>query len=96
MNSELKDASPAEVAEEFSVWGVGLGIVGVALFPLSLPIVALTLATLVLLAVPLLAVGLLAIPLVLARHLATRLRAPASLPRLADTLTTEYGREEQS
>jgi hypothetical protein len=58
MNADPRSPSTAEVIDEVSKWGVGAGIVAVALAPLAIPIVVLTLATLVLLAVP-------AIPLVL-------------------------------
>jgi hypothetical protein len=66
--------SRAEVVDEVSKWAVGLGIVVVALFPLSIPILILTLAALVPLAVPLLALGVLAVPVLLARRLVRRLR----------------------
>jgi len=46
--------------QEVSKWAVGAGIVVLALFPLSIPILVLTAAALVPLAVPLLALGLLA------------------------------------
>jgi hypothetical protein len=65
----LDSRNRAEVVDEVSEWGVGLGILGVALFPLSIPIVVLTAATVVLLALPLLVLALLALPLVVAWHL---------------------------
>ena len=59
--------------DELSKWGVGLGIVIVALFPLSLPIIVLTLAHVVPLALPLVALALIgaviAAPVLLARRL---------------------------
>ena len=58
MNSDLRSPSTAEVIDEASKWGVGAGILVVAIAPLAIPILVLTLATLALLAVP-------AIPLVL-------------------------------
>jgi hypothetical protein len=73
--------------DEVSKWTVGLGIVAMALFPLSIPILVLTAAALVPLALPLLALGLLAIPLVLARRLLTRLRR-----RTARETRTPYAR----
>jgi hypothetical protein len=74
MNPGPNEPNRAEIVDEESIWGVGLGIVAVALFPLSLPLVVLTLAALALLALPLLVVALLAVPLVLGLHLAARLR----------------------
>jgi hypothetical protein len=71
----------AEVSDEISKWTVGWGVVGMALFPLALPIVILTGVALLPLLVPLLALGLLAgvlaLPIMLIRklgHSATRLR----------------------
>ena len=58
MSGETKSPSTTEFIEEFSKWGVGAGILVVALAPLAIPILVLTLATLALLAVP-------AIPLLL-------------------------------
>ena len=59
--------------DELSKWGVGLGVLIVALFPLSLPIIVLTLAFLVPLALPLVAVALIgavvAAPVLLGRRL---------------------------
>ena len=66
----------AEVADEVSKWTVGLGIVVMALFPLSLPILILTGLALAPLLLPLLAVGLVAavvaVPVLLVRGLARR------------------------
>ena len=74
----------AEVADEVSKWTVGLGIIVVALFPLSIPILLLTAVAvlpLMLLAVPLLLVGaLLAVPVkLIRRRQASRRRSVASL-----------------
>ena len=65
--------SRAEVVDEVSKWGVGTGILVMALAPLSLPILILTLVALLPLAVPLLAIGLvagvIALPVMLLRKL---------------------------
>src|SRR5829696_10574572 len=72
MNTQSKRA---EVVDEVSKWGVGLGVVLVALFPLSIPILLLTAVALLPLAVPLIAVAILAVPIVLGRRLVARLIA---------------------
>ena len=46
MSNEAKSAERNEVIEEFSKWGVGAGILVVALAPLAIPILVLTGATL--------------------------------------------------
>jgi hypothetical protein len=46
--------SRAEIIDEVSRWGVGGGIITIALFPLALPIIALTVVA----ALPLLLIGL--------------------------------------
>jgi hypothetical protein len=60
MNIEAKARERAEIVEEYSKWGVGAGILVVALAPLAIPILVLTLATVVLLAVPAIPLALLA------------------------------------
>jgi uncharacterized membrane protein YgcG len=79
MNPESKAMKTAEVVDEISKWTVGLGIITVALFALSLPILLLTAAALVPLAVPLLAIGLVvgvvAVPVVLVRRLVRWIRS---------------------
>jgi hypothetical protein len=60
MNAETSARSRAEIVDEASKWGVGLGILVTALAPLSLPILILTLVAVIPLVVPLLAVGLVA------------------------------------
>jgi Putative Actinobacterial Holin-X, holin superfamily III len=64
----------AEIVDEASKWGVGVGILVTALAPLSLPILILTLVAVIPLVVPLLAVGLVAavvaLPVFLIRRLA--------------------------
>jgi hypothetical protein len=77
MNDEFT-ATRDEAIEEASKWGVGLGIVGIALFPLALPIVILTLVALLPLALPLVALALVgavvAAPVMLVRRLVRRRR----------------------
>jgi hypothetical protein len=62
-----------EVMGEVSKWGVGFGILVVALAPLSIPILLLTAVALLPLLVPLIALGLVAaivaLPVVLVRRL---------------------------
>lgn len=60
MDIDAKVRERNEVIEEYSKWGVGAGILAVALAPLAIPILVLTLATLVLLAVPVIPLALLA------------------------------------
>jgi hypothetical protein len=76
MNAESNAPSRAEIVDEASKWGVGAGILVMALAPLSLPILILTLVALLPLAVPLLAVGLVAgvilVPVALLRKLGHR------------------------
>jgi hypothetical protein len=73
MDAESRAISRAEVVDEVSKWGVGGGILLIALFPLALPILILTLVALLPLAVPLIAIGLLAgvlaLPVMLIRKL---------------------------
>ena len=81
MNTQSNRVKNAEAVEEFSKWAVGLGIVGVALFPLSIPILVLTavaLAPFALLAVPLIVVALPA--MLLRRALRGRRRGRPSPP----------------
>jgi hypothetical protein len=73
MDIDEKTRRRTEVIDEVSKWGVGAGILVVALAPLAIPILVLTLATLALLAVP-------AIPLVL---LAGLLYLPIRIVRAA-------------
>ena len=77
MNSEKQGSNRAAI-DEFSTWAVGLGILVVALAPLSIPILVLTAVALVPLAVPVIALGLVAavaaIPIVAGRRLVARLR----------------------
>src|SRR5690242_17371710 len=74
-----------EMVDELSKWGVGLGIVGVALFPLSIPILVLTavaLAPLALLAAP---VVLLALPVVIVRRVLRRRSRGRTSPPAPET-----------
>jgi hypothetical protein len=73
--------STAEVANEASVWLVGVGIVAMALFPFALPFVLLGVAFLLpvlpLTLAPALVAGVIAAPILLARRL---LRGRATSP----------------
>jgi membrane protein implicated in regulation of membrane protease activity len=69
MNAERSAPSRAEVIDEVSKWGVGAGIVTVALAPLAIPILVLTLVALLPLALPVVAIGILALPVLLVRAL---------------------------
>ena len=88
MNSERQ-----EVIDEVSKWTVGLGILTVALAPLSIPILVLTAAALVPLAVPVLALGLVvaivAVPVLLIRGLGRRVIAARRPTRKAVRLKGE-------
>jgi hypothetical protein len=97
MDAEARARSRAEVVDEASKWGVGAGILLLALFPLSLPILILTLVAVLPLVVPLLAIALLAgvvaLPVMLVRKLGPsvrklrpprrRTRPPEPAPRAA-------------
>jgi hypothetical protein len=78
MNAESQAMKRAEVVDEVSKWGVGLGILIVALFPLSIPFLILTAVALLPLLVPVLALGLIAaivaLPAMLIRRIARRRR----------------------
>jgi hypothetical protein len=73
MNAETETPTRAEIVDEASKWGVGAGILLMALAPLALPILILTLVAVLPLALPLLALGLvaavLALPVMLVRKL---------------------------
>jgi hypothetical protein len=60
MNAEARARARSEVVDEVSKWGVGAGILVVALFPLSIPFLVLTAVALLPLLVPVLAAALLA------------------------------------
>jgi hypothetical protein len=78
MNADPRSPSRAEVIEEVSKWGVGAGILAVALAPLAIPIVVLTLVALLPLllpAIPLaLIAGLVYLPVRVVRGLRARRR----------------------
>ena len=78
MNIDAKARERAEVIEEYSKWGVGAGILVVALAPLAIPILVLTLATVALLAVPAIPLALIAglvyLPVRIVRGLRARRR----------------------
>ena len=84
MSTETKSAERNEVIEEFSKWGVGAGILLVALAPLAIPILALTGAALVLMALPviplILIAGLVYLPVRVVRGLRAH-RRPLRQPR---------------
>jgi uncharacterized membrane protein len=73
MNS-AREYGRTETIDELSKWSVGLGIVVVALFPLSIPILILTAVALIPLAVPLVAIGLLVLPVLLVRRIVRSVR----------------------
>ena len=78
MDSESKRSQNAEFIEEFSKWGVGAGILTVALAPLAIPILVLTGVALLPLLVPLVPIGLIAgliyLPIRLVRSIRNRRR----------------------
>lgn len=78
MSTEAKSAERNEVIEEFSKWGVGAGILVVALAPLAIPILVLTGATLAVMALPaiplVLIAGLIYLPVRIVRGLRARRR----------------------
>ena len=78
MNGESKARDRAEAIEEFSKWGVGAGILVVALAPLAIPILVLTGVALLPLLVPLiplaLIAGLIYLPVRLVRSVRRRRR----------------------
>jgi hypothetical protein len=74
MNSHPIATPRQEAVEEVSKWGVGLGILIVALAPLAIPIVVLTAVALVPLLIPVAAVAILAAPALLVRAVARRAR----------------------
>ena len=81
MDAEHAAISSEDAVDEVSKWGVGLGILAFALFPLSIPILLLTLVFVLPLAVPLVALALVgavvAAPVMLVRRL---LRSRAGRP----------------
>ena len=83
-----------EVIEELSKWGVGLGIVTMSLFTLSLPILILTAVALLPLVLPLVAIGLIvgvvAVPVLLVRSVLRAIRkrrAPKGPPRTSEPVS---------
>jgi hypothetical protein len=78
MSTERQSPSNAELIEEFSKWGVGAGILVVALAPLAIPILVLTgvaLLPLLVPAIPLaLIAGLIYLPVRLIRGIRRRRR----------------------
>ena len=68
----------AEALDEVSKWTVGLGMLTMALAPLSIPILALTAVALIPLALPLVALallgGIVAAPVLLVRGIVRRVR----------------------
>ena len=90
MNSQKQISNRAAI-DELSTWAVGLGILVVALAPLSIPILVLTAVALVPLALPVIALGLVAavvaIPIVVGRRLVIRLRTRSARSRSARPAT---------
>ena len=82
MNAEYTAPSRDEAIGEVSKWGVGLGMVTMVLFPLSIPILILTAIAVLPLALPLVALALVAAvvaaPVMLVRRLVARSRAGRS------------------
>ncbi|MGH2990243.1 MAG: hypothetical protein ACRDMA_10340 [Solirubrobacterales bacterium] len=83
----------ADVADTLSVWGVGAGMITMALFPLAIPILVLTAVALLPLLVPVVALGLVvalvALPVLAARAVgrwARRARGRASAAERPQTL----------
>ena len=78
MNAERKSPGNREFVDELSKWGVGAGILVVAIAPLAIPILVLTLATVALLAVPalplVLVAGLVYLPIRIVRGIRNRRR----------------------
>src|SRR4051794_32873289 len=78
MNADHRSPGRAEVLEEFSKWGVGAGILVVALAPLAIPILVLTLAAVLLLLLPAIPLALLAglayVPVRVVRRVRSRRR----------------------
>jgi uncharacterized membrane protein len=74
MDANRTSPTREEAIDEASKWGVGLGIVAFALFPLSIPILLLTAVFVLPLALPLVALALIgavvAAPVMLVRRLA--------------------------
>jgi hypothetical protein len=60
MNAESNSPSRAEVIAEVSKWGVGAGIITVALAPLAIPILVLTGVALIPLLLPVIPIALIA------------------------------------
>jgi hypothetical protein len=92
MNGESSAWSTAEVVDEVSKWGVGLGVLLFALAPFAVPIIVLTVVALLPLLVPLLALGLLAVvvlvPIVLGRALVRWTRGRLGLGKQASVGTS--------
>jgi hypothetical protein len=81
------DSSRSEVVDEISTWGVGLGVVTMALFPLAIPFLLLTAVAVIPLVLPVVAIALVAavvaVPVLLLRGLGRRLSARGSSARAA-------------
>jgi hypothetical protein len=60
MNTDLRSPSTTEVIDEVSKWGVGAGILTVALAPLAIPIIVLTAAFLLPLLLPVIPLAMIA------------------------------------
>lgn len=84
MNSESKARERAEVIQEFSKWGVGAGILVVALAPLAIPILVLTAAFLLPLLLPVIPLALIAGLVYLPIRIVRGVRGRLSRRRAAD------------
>ncbi len=91
MNSESRARDRAEVIQEVSKWGVGAGILVVALAPLAIPILVLTAVALIPLLVPLiplaLIAGLIYLPVRLVRSIGGRRKALRRSPAEEEVLS---------
>ena len=75
MSTDRRSPGRDELIQEVSTWGVGAGILVVALAPLAIPILVLTLAVLAILAIPVIPLALIAGLLYLPVRVVRRVRA---------------------
>ena len=84
MNTDSKARQRAEVIDEVSKWGVGAGIVTVALAPLAIPILVLTAAFVLPLLLPVIPLALIAGLVYLPIRIVRRVRGRLARRRAAD------------
>jgi hypothetical protein len=84
MNTDSKARQRAEVIDEVSKWGVGAGIVTVALAPLAIPILVLTAAFVLPLLLPVIPLALIAGLVYLPIKIVRGVRARLARRRAAD------------